>query len=170
MNTQLYVTKASAMVVSASLALTMATASVASAAGRLLDSGNVAQTGVLIGGGGGPIGPSTEPDDPYSKPRTPGQPYLVENTANSIKLRWTDNSSYELGYNLYRGPSYSGPWTQIAAFGAAPGNTAVMEHLDTGLPRDTGYYYRVGAYNYYGESFSLPQVFGTIDGRKVSRL
>src|SRR5689334_12819300 len=140
MSTQLYVTKASAMVASASLALTIATASVVSAAGRLLDSGNVTQTGVLIGGGGGgPIGPSTEPDDPYGKPRTPGQPYQVESTASSIRFRWTDNSSYESGFNLYRGPSYSGPWTQIAAFGAAPGNTAVLEHLDAGLPRDTGY-------------------------------
>jgi hypothetical protein len=46
-----------------------------------------------------------------------------------------------------------------------------MQYTDAGLPRDTGYYYRVGAYNYYGESFSVPQAFGTIDGRvQVSRL
>jgi hypothetical protein len=71
---------------------------------------------------------------------------------------------------LYRGPSYSGPWTQVASFGAVSGNSAFTQYTDAGLPRDTGYYYRVGAYNSYGESFSLPQTFATIDGRTVSRL
>jgi hypothetical protein len=46
-----------------------------------------------------------------------------------------------------------------------------MEYTDAGLPRDTRYYYRVGAYNFFGESFSIPQTFATIDGRlDVTRL
>ncbi|MBM4254740.1 MAG: fibronectin type III domain-containing protein [Deltaproteobacteria bacterium] len=145
--------------------------SVAFAAVNLPNTTTVSQTGVLIGGGGAGGGQDPGPDDPASKPRTPGQPVLVDRTASSIKLKWTDNSSYEQGYNLYRGAGYSGPWTRIAVFGAVPGNTSVMEYTDVGLPRDTRYYYRVGAYNFFGESFSTPQTFATTDGRiKVNRL
>lgn len=151
----------------ASLAITLATASVGFCRNVLLDSGKVGQTGVLVGGGGGGGGGQDPgPDDPFSKPRKPGQPVLDSQTANSISFHWTDNSSYETGYNLYRGPSYSGPWTRIAMWGPASGT---MSYTDNGLPRDTRYYYQVGAVNAYGESFSAPQTFATIDGRGVSR-
>jgi len=169
-NTQFYVTRATAVLALASLAFTVATTSVAFGAANLPNS-NVSQTGVLTGAGGGGGGQNPGPDDPSSKPRTPGQPGLVSRTDSSIKIKWTDNSSYEQGYNLYRGPDYSGPWTRIAVFGAVPGNTEVMQYTDAGLPRDTRYYYRVGAYNFFGESFSTPQTFATIDGRiDVTRL
>ncbi|MGE0825821.1 MAG: hypothetical protein AB7G75_27100 [Candidatus Binatia bacterium] len=169
MNTQFLRTKTTAGLALATLAFTVATTSAAFAAKPLFNK-DVSQTGVLIGGGGGGGGQDLGPDDPFSKPRIPGQPTLVESKENSLQLQWKDNSSYEQGYNLYRGPSYSGPWTLIAVFGAAPGNSETMQYIDAGLPRDSGYYYRVGAYNFYGESFSLPQAFATIDGRKVSRL
>ena len=171
MKTKLYVTKSAAALAVASLAFTVATTSVAFARNVLIDANHsVSQTGVLIGGGGGGGGQDLGPDDPSSKPRIPGQPSLVDRTNSSLTIQWTDNSSYEQGYNLYRGPDYSGPWTRIAVFGATPGNTATMQYTDAGLPRDTRYYYRVGAYNFYGESFSTPQTFATIDGRGVSRL
>lgn len=171
MKKELYVIKTTAIATIASLAITLATASVGFCRNVLIDANHsVSQTGVLIGGGGGGGLPDLGPDDPTSKPRIPGQPTLVERNDTSLTIQWTDNSSYEQGYNLYRGPDYGGPWTRIAVFGATPGNTTVMQYTDTGLPRDTRYYYRVGAYNYYGESFSTPQTFATIDGRGVSRL
>src|SRR5690349_18246785 len=171
MKKELCLTKTTAIKVIASLAITLATASVGFCRNVLIDANHsVGQTGILIGGGGGAGLPDLGPDDPTSKPRTPGQPSLVKGTSSSLTIQWTDNSSYEQGYNLYRGPDYSGPWTKIAVFGATPGNSTVMQYTDAGLPRDTRYYYRVGAYNYYGETFSIPQTFATIDGRSVSRL
>lgn len=170
---RLYLTKTSRMSFFAVLLLTLTTSPVVFCKNVLIDANHsVSQTGILIGGGGGPIGPSTEPDDPNKKPRSPSQPGVVDNglTNSSIALQWTDNSSYELGFRLYRGPDYAGPWTQIASFGASPGNTAVMTYTDTLLPRDTRFYYRVEAYNAHGESFSVPQTFNTKDGRGFSRL
>ena len=168
MNAKLYVAKVATTLAVASLAITLATTA---AFGRARIPGTTLPTGeIYTGGGGGGGGPDLGPDDPFSKPRIPGQPNLVERTDTSITMHWTDNSSYEQGYNLYRGPSYSGPWTQIAVFGATPGNTATMQYTDAGLPRDTGYYYRVGAYNFYGESFSVPQSMATIDGRDIWRV
>ncbi len=168
MNTQRYVTKAATMLAVASLAMTLATTA---AFGRARIPGTTLPNGeIFTGGGGGGGGSDLGPDDPYSKPRIPGQPYLIEHTDSSITIEWKDNSSYEQGYNLYRGPAYGGPWTPIAAFGVTPGNSAAMQYTDAGLPRDTGYYYRVGAYNAYGESFSLPQSHATIDGRDIWRV
>jgi hypothetical protein len=114
-------------------------------------------------GGGGPV---TEPDDP-NKPRKPDGPFLDEATPTSIRFHWVDRSSYELGYELYRGPEFSGPWTQLAAWG--PGTGQTMSYTDYAVSRDTRYYYKVRVYNYYGESSAI-QTFATIDGRvNISR-
>jgi hypothetical protein len=170
MKTHVYWTRTAALL--AASVLGWASASAALAARTLPDTTGVSTTGVLTGGGGGGGGaPDLGPDDPLSKPRKPGQPYGVSSrTPYSIELEWQDNSSYEQGFVIYRSSAYSGPWTQIATRGPASGNTAKLRYTDAGLPRDTGYYYRIGAYNFYGESFSLPQSFATIDGRQVSRL
>lgn len=140
----------------------------------LIDQGSgVGLTGKLVGGGGagGSLDdPSSQPDDPFQAPRKPGQPYLKGRTSSSITMEWRDNSSYEDGFRLYRGTGFSGPWTQIGSWGAMPGNSDVMQFADDGLHRDNGYYYRVGAYNSHGESFSQPQHFATNDGRQFSRL
>ena len=154
------------------LAGALAASRVALAALPLPNTTTVSQTGVLVGGGGGGggTGPDLGQDDPYAKPRQPGQPYAVSRTSSSIVLEWQDNASYEQGFTVYRGSGYNGPWTQVGTRPASSGNTAKLRFTDSSLPRDTGYYYRIGAYNAYGESFSLPQTAGTIDGRKVSRL
>ena len=168
MNTQTFQKKPMAFLALAALTVTLAATSTAVA--LMITPGTTLPDGKIHTSGGGLTSPTTEPDDPFSKPRTPGQPTLISRTINSVKFGWTDNSSYEIGYNLYRGPSLNGPWTRIAVFGIMPGNSAAMEYVDSGLPRDSGAYYRVEAYNFQGESFSRPQFFSTIDGRKVSRL
>src|SRR5262249_40658448 len=168
-NTKLCVIKFPTVFAAASLAFAVATTSVAFGAGRLLNN-NVSQTGVLTGGGGGgPIGPSTEPDDPFSKPRKPDGPILDERTTTSIRFHWWDMCSYESGYELYRAPAYGGPWTRIATWGAYNGGAVPMSYTDSAVSPDTLYYYKVRVYNYYGESTAI-QAFSTIDGRGVSRL
>ena len=127
-------------------AITLATSSTGYCRKVLIDANHsVSQTGILIGAGG-PAGPTTEPDDPYSKPRTPSQSGLVSRDESSVKIQWTDNSSYETGFRLYRSVAYGGPWELIASWGAAQGNSSVMQYTDTGLPRDKAYFYRVGVY------------------------
>lgn len=117
--------------------------------------------------GGGVFEPPEEPDDPFSKPRKPEGPYLDARTPTSIQFHWIDKSSYELGYELYRGPAFDGPWTQLAAWG--PGNGQAMSYTDYEVSRDTRYYYKVRAHNAYGESVAI-QTFAAIDGRvNISR-
>ena len=170
MNTKLSLTKVITTLTATSMAFTVATSSIALGARPLLNS-NVSQTGVLVGGGGWGSEPDLGPDDPLSAPRKPGQPSLVKRTASDITFRWQDNASYEHGFKIYRGTGFSDFGMVIATIGSVPGNSQVLEYTDAGLPRDTGYYYRVVAYNTHGESASLPQAFATIDGRvQVSRL
>src|SRR5579859_935922 len=57
------------------------------------------------------------------KPTAPAAPSNLTATAVSssqINLSWQDNSSNESGFNIMRGPSATGPWSQIgtAAAGA----------------------------------------------------
>jgi hypothetical protein len=160
-------TKATAVLATASLIMTLAATSVAF--GRMIIPGTQLPNGKVTTGGG-PGGPAEEPDDAFSKPRKPGPLVLVSRTDNSIRFQWTDKSSYETGYELYRGSSFGGPWTLIASWGLMPGVSKTMEYTDYGRSRDTQYWYKVIARNFYGESTPAIQTFATLDGRKVSRL
>jgi hypothetical protein len=72
---------------------------------------------------------------------------LVASAASSsqINLSWTDNSTNETGFKVERASSSAGPWAQI-------GTTASRTFASTGLAASTTYYYRVRAYNSYGNS------------------
>lgn len=63
-----------------------------------------------------------------------------------INLSWVDNSNDESGFKIERSPNGSA-WTQIAVTSAN-----VKTYNDTGLSPATTYYYRVRAYNSYGDS------------------
>jgi hypothetical protein len=83
-------------------------------------------------------------------PPPPAAPSNLTATAISqtrIDLAWSDNSSDESGFKIERALSAGGPWSQIATVGAN-----VTSFSNTGLSPDTGYYYRVRAYNFYGNS------------------
>lgn len=67
---------------------------------------------------------------------------------SSINLSWTDNSSSEDGFRIYRGTS-SGNLSSYATVGA---NTT--SYSDTSISAGTTYYYHVVAYNTHGESGS----------------
>jgi fibronectin type 3 domain-containing protein len=64
---------------------------------------------------------------------------------SAIQLHWTDTSTNELGFRLYR--STGSGYTQIALLGANS-----FQHLDTPLAAGTTYSYRLTAYNNSGES------------------
>jgi Fibronectin type III domain/Beta-propeller repeat len=66
-------------------------------------------------------------------------------SSSQINLSWTDNSTNETGFKVERASSSAGPWTQIAT-------TASRTFSSTGLAASTTYYFRVRAYNAYGDS------------------
>ncbi|MFA5795483.1 MAG: DUF2341 domain-containing protein [Candidatus Brocadiia bacterium] len=75
---------------------------------------------------------------------------LITNTVGpyNIVLQWVDNSNNETGFKLER--SLNGTdWTELTAILVA--NTT-SHNDETGLSRDTQYYYRIRAYNGLGNS------------------
>lgn len=166
MNPRRYLPRARAALAILSLTTTLATPSIVLAArvspGTTLPNGE-------IQGSGGPGGPSKESDAAFSKPLRPDGPILDERTPTSIRFHWWDLSSYESGYEVYRAPAYGGPWTRLATWGPYNGGAVPMSYTDSTVSRDTLYYYKVRAYNTYGESSAI-QAFSTPDGRSVSRL
>jgi len=87
----------------------------------------------------------------FTAPTPPDAPTnLTANAAacNQIDLGWTDNSSNEDGYRVYRGLT-AGSLSLIATL---PANSKY--YRDNGLQRRTTYYYKVCAYNTHGESCS----------------
>jgi len=66
--------------------------------------------------------------------------------SSQINLTWQDNSNNEKGFKIER-RSGTGRYVQIATVGAN-----VLSYKNTGLSANTTYYYRVRAYNYYGNS------------------
>ena len=82
-------------------------------------------------------------------PRTPAAPTnLVARAVSStqIDLSWTDNSGDELGFRLERSLNGS-DFTEIATL-----NPNVTTFSDTGLTPNTTYFYRVFAFNNFGNS------------------
>ncbi|UCH34019.1 MAG: fibronectin type III domain-containing protein, partial [Armatimonadota bacterium] len=80
-------------------------------------------------------------------PAAPSNLRATAASTNRIDLTWTDNSNYEIGFKVERSPSASSGFVQVATVAA---NVSVYQ--DTGLSPSTTYYYRVRAYNAYGNS------------------
>lgn len=87
---------------------------------------------------------------PTCPPAPPAAPTNL--TATGIKsgavLNWTDNSSNETGFRIYRGTTSSN-LSLVATVGAN-----VTTYTNSGLARRTTYYFKVCAYNANGESCS----------------
>jgi hypothetical protein len=71
----------------------------------------------------------------------------VANSGGGLKLTWVDHSSDETGFSIERGPSATGPWTEIAT--TVPNQPS---YIDFSILPATTYYYRVAAYNQKGSS------------------
>jgi phosphatidylinositol-3-phosphatase len=79
-------------------------------------------------------------------PAAPGNLSATAVSASQINLTWTDNSANETGFHIYR--STNG--TTFVLVGAVGSGTTSF--ANTGLQRNTKYYYRVRAFNASGES------------------
>jgi hypothetical protein len=66
---------------------------------------------------------------------------------NKIKLRWTDNSADETGFEIVRSTSMTGTFTPVFTVGAN-----VTSYNDSGLVAGTNYFYKVRAINANGAS------------------
>lgn len=96
---------------------------------------------------------------------TPHAPTLLVATvisSSQVDLSWTDNSTDENGFMIYRaqleGPDI-GPFRFLADTEAG-----VTSYQDTGLTKETRYYYRILAFNSYGYSDYTNIVDGTTPG------
>lgn len=100
------------------------------------------------------LGGTSVPQDP------PGAPSgLTASTDQEfrINLDW-DPVAGAVGYNVYRADIGSPDFTQI-------GSAATSDYVDTGLPAETSYRYKVTAYNSAGESdFSNTEIGTTVNG------
>ena len=94
---------------------------------------------------------STQSETTLSPLNAPSQ--LVAQTSDgiqqSIDLSWLDNSNNENGFNIYRSSSAAGPFDNLIA--SVPANTQFFEDSE-GLAVNARYYYRISAYNAFGET------------------
>jgi hypothetical protein len=79
---------------------------------------------------------------PPSPPAAPSNLTATAIDANSVNLAWADNSNNELGFQIERALSVTGPWVLAGTVGAN-----VTSFTDSGLSASTTYYYRVLATN-----------------------
>jgi fibronectin type 3 domain-containing protein len=103
------------------------------------------------GGSGGGGGGST----PTPTPTAPAAPTgLAASAGNAqVSLTWT-GSTGATSYNVKRGTSSGGPYTQI-------GTPTALNYMDSGLTNGTTYYYVVVAVNSAGASANSSQVSAT---------
>lgn len=71
---------------------------------------------------------------------------------SSVKLTWTDNTSSETGFNVYRKVGEFGAWVRLIPLAPAQPTdptvgAGVTTYDDTGLTANTYYYYQVTAYD-----------------------
>jgi uncharacterized repeat protein (TIGR02543 family) len=78
--------------------------------------------------------------------------------SSSISINWSAVSGAS-GYYVYRAPGANGTFSRIATVND-------ISYTDTGLKPNTAYYYRVSAYNSYGEGSQSGYVF-VVTGRET---
>jgi LmbE family N-acetylglucosaminyl deacetylase len=89
-------------------------------------------------------------EQPMLAPAAPSSLTATAVSASRLDLAWTDNSSIESGFKVERaGDSNGVPGTYAQIGTTAAGQTRFS---DVGLAAGTRYWYRVRAYNAYGES------------------
>lgn len=87
----------------------------------------------------------TTPATPASPPTAPTGLTATTASTSQINLSWADSANDETGFYVERSPD-NVTFTQIAVLGAT------TSYADTGLSASKTYYYRVRAYNGYGNS------------------
>ncbi len=82
-----------------------------------------------------------------SYPQAPSNLTTTAVSTSQINLSWQDNAYDESGFKIERKTGSGGTYSEIATVGANTTN-----YQNTGLQSGTNYYYRVRAYNYWGDS------------------
>jgi hypothetical protein len=81
-----------------------------------------------------------------SAPAAPSNLTATSVASRRVVLSWTDNSSNETGFVIQRS-SNGNSWSQVGTVGAG-----VTTYTDNGVSKRKTYYYRVYAYNSFGNS------------------
>ncbi len=97
-------------------------------------------------GGNSAYSPTVSATTPELIPLAPSNLSLTALSSSQIRLNWTDNSLVESGFKIERSNNGTS-WTQVATVAAN-----LVTFTNTGLSRNTWYYYRVRAYNASGNS------------------
>ena len=98
-------------------------------------------------------------DNVITLPAAPSSLAVVATGAMHVDLSWTNNSSTETGFAIFRAPDVSGSpgtFTQIGSVGSAP-----PSYSDTSVAPETKYWYEVTAVNGTGSSGYSNQVSQT---------
>ena len=88
-------------------------------------------------------------------PSAPTSLLLADNSADGVKLAWTDNATNEDGFNIYR-KSSTVDWYKIATVDS--GNQNPINFTDNNVINNEVYSYRVTAYNMGGESAATNEI------------
>lgn len=92
-------------------------------------------------------------------PLTPVKVRVTGAGETSLTLTFYDQAKDEQGFILERALALEGPYTQVADLPTPNGaNIGDVTFTDTSLAADTGYFYRVSAYNASG--VSVPSIWG----------
>jgi autotransporter-associated beta strand protein len=83
-----------------------------------------------------------------SGPVAPSNLTATPTSSTQVTLNWTDNSSNESGFHIYRSTSSTGPFTTLVGMTGAN----ISTYSDPNLNPQTTYYYQVNAYNSVGSS------------------
>ena len=89
-------------------------------------------------------------------PKAPSSLSATAISANQINLAWTDNSTNETGFKIYRKAETASSWTLVTTVAA---DTA--SYQNTGLVGGTGYSYYVAATNSDGDSIPSNEATAT---------
>ena len=86
-----------------------------------------------------------------ARPSAPANLVLADNSADGVKLAWTDNANNEDGFNIYR-KSSTVDWYRIGTVNAS------INFTDNNVIANEVYSYRVTAYNMGGESAATNEI------------
>lgn len=97
-------------------------------------------------------------------PNAPSNLQAAATSSSQVELRWTDNSTNELGFIVWRKIGVNGTWSEIATVGAG-----ITTFLDTGRDPDLLYIYQVISYNSTGGSAPSNEARVTTPGALTTR-
>lgn len=97
-------------------------------------------------------------------PSAPTNLVLADNSADGVKLSWSDNATNEDGFNIYR-KSSTVDWYKLAT--VENSNQSTIYFTDNNVINNEVYNYRVTAYNAGGESTATNEITVTAKATSV---